>query len=87
MIYITRNFPAGKGCLKVYAADGTRISELGKFNSERFYEGYGCGNGTSASGLATQARNAAGATTIYVEAAGGACYGPIPNPASRHDRR
>lgn len=87
MILFSRGAPGGS-CLNVYASNGAVVARFGKFSTERFYSGYGCGGGgMSAGSLADKARAAAGATTVYVQGNGGNCYGPIGNPASRTDRR
>ena len=78
----------GSSCLKVLAANGVQVSELGNFSSNRFYEGYGCGDGNSGSSLKAKAEAANnGNATIFVLGTDGRCFGPIPNPAARKDVR
>ncbi len=81
-------FSYGASCLKVLAANGIQVSELGNFSSNRFYEGYGCGDGNTGSQLKAKAEAANGGNaTIFVLAPDGKCFGPIPNPNARKDVR
>ncbi|MDD2942444.1 MAG: hypothetical protein PHC51_05685 [bacterium] len=86
LILFTRNYPSSS-CLNIIAKDGTVVGHYGKYSSNRFYSGYGCGEGHSGSTLATKASNAAGSRSIYVQDPNtGACYGP-GDPSQRTDKR
>jgi hypothetical protein len=86
LILFTRNFPSGS-CLNVIATDGTIVAKYGKFSSNRFYSGYGCGSFLSASQIASRAVAATGSKNIFVQnPANGACYGPGPADG-RTDKR
>ncbi len=87
LILFSRNLPSSS-CLNILAAaNGTIIGKYGRFSSERYYSGYGCGSGYSASEFAQRAVNASGSKNIYVQdPSSGSCYGPGPADA-RTDRR
>lgn len=82
------NGSGSASCGDILATDGTVISKFGKFNSNRYYEGYGCGNASrqSASGLAAQAEAVTGNPGGYIKI-DSTCYGPVSSFRSRFDRR
>lgn len=87
MILLSR-FSIGSPCLDVYASNGAVVTRFGKFESNRFYSGYGCGGGgMSGEAIASKAKSLAGSSTVYVQGNGGTCFGPVGNPAARNDRR
>ncbi|NLF25425.1 MAG: hypothetical protein GX589_07175, partial [Deltaproteobacteria bacterium] len=80
--------PTSNSCLQVYAQNGTVVSQFGMYASggkygARWYSGWGCGDGKSASQIAQAAQAAAGSNNVYLQGSGGACVGPI-NPTSRN---
>lgn len=87
LILFSRNLPSSS-CLNILAAaNGTIIGQYGRFSSERYYSGYGCGSGYSASQFAQRALDASGSKNIYVQDPNsGRCYGPGPADG-RTDRR
>ena len=86
LILFTRNFPSNS-CLNVIAANGQIIGHYGRYARERFYSGWGCGEGFSAGTLAQRATAAAGSKTIMLQEPNtGSCYGPGLADA-RTDRR
>lgn len=86
MILYSRNLPRSS-CLNVLATNGTIIGKYGKFSSERFYSGYGCGSGLSGSQFAQRALDASGSKNIYLQdPSTGYCAGPGPADG-RTDRR
>lgn len=81
-LMIFRSDRPNSSCLDVYASNGQKIAQLGRYPEEqlygrRFYTGYGCGTSESASKLSSEARAAAGSTDIYVQGNSGECFGPI----------
>lgn len=78
LILFTSRYPQS-GCLNIVATDGTVVAHYGKFSSNRFYSGWGCGEAYSGSKIASLAVAATGSKNIYVQdPATGACYGPGP---------
>ena len=86
LILFTRNYPSSS-CLNVIATNGEIVAKYGKFSSNRFYSGYGCGSHLSASQIAAKAVAASGSKNIYVQdPSSKACYGPGPADG-RTDKR
>lgn len=87
LILFSSNYPSSS-CLNVLAAaNGEVIAHYGRFSANRFYSGYGCGSGYSASQLAQRATEASGSKNIFLQdPSTGRCYGPGPADG-RTDRR
>ena len=86
LVLFSKNYPSGS-CLNVIATDGQIIGHYGRYATERFYSGWGCGEGLTASALAGRALSAAGSKNILLQdPKSGACYGPAAADA-RTDRR
>jgi hypothetical protein len=87
-LVLMSRFNSGESCGEVLASNGQVISYFGRFTSNRYYEGAGCGRAerNSASSLAQLAQAAAGSPSGYIKI-GNLCLGPIPNFASRYDVR
>ncbi len=73
-------------CLYGYDKSGNLVHRLGKYfptgaaYSSRYYGGYGCGDGKSASTVASAAYRNSKSSTIYITSGTGNCA-IIPNPA------
>lgn len=77
MAYFTKNKPHGS-CLRVFASDGTKVSQLGVFEAHtRFYVGYGCGDHKHAPDIEQAATSVSGAPETYLERGDGVCVGPF----------
>ena len=86
LILFSRNYPSSS-CLNVIATNGTVLGKYGKFSANRYYSGYGCGSGYSASKFAELAVSASGSKNIYIQdPSNNACYGAGPADG-RTDRR
>lgn len=86
LILVEKNLPGSKKSLKVYDANGLSICSLKRFSSERYYLGTGCRK-TAKQLKAIAKESAGGNSTVYVEGPGTKCYGPVPDPTKRRDKR
>ena len=86
LILIDKNLPGNKKSLKVYDVNGLPICSLKRFASNRYYLGTGCKkNAKELKALAKE--SSGGFSTVYVEGPTTKCYGPVPDPTKRKDKR
>lgn len=80
-VLFSRNSP-DIGCLRVFASDGTPVSQLGVYEfsgryGARFYTGWGCGDLKYDHEIEQAALNLTGSRETYVERGDGYCIGPF----------
>ena len=66
--------------IKIYASNGEQVTVFGVFQSgsyERYYSGYGAGEGLTASQIASTASSKSGSSKVYMQGPGSVCFGPI----------
>jgi hypothetical protein len=86
LVLFSRNFPS-TSCLNVIATNGAVIGHYGRYSANRFYSGWGCGEGLTAPTLAQKALSATGSKNILLQdPTSNSCFGPAPADA-RTDRR
>lgn len=86
LVLFSKNYPS-TSCLNVISTNGQVIAHYGRYSSNRFYSGYGCGEGLTAPQIAQRATDASGSKNILLQdSKTGTCYGPAAADA-RTDRR